>query len=157
MDLNKFHLLLNKKILILGSSIIVIILLIIIFTPNKKPQNIKSDPAQPVTTYVALQPLSPTPTNSAELEQAIEEAKQSAREYDDWQANLRLTYPWLRKLPVADTKYYVYFDLKEEKFLGSIYPARGDNVAIIKTEALRVLKEVKEIPVDDYQFTWTVK
>ena len=156
MDLNKFHFSLNKKILILASIIIVIILLMVIFLPKKKSQNLKNNPAQPVT-YVALQPPSPVSTNSAELEQAIEEAKQSAREYDDWQANLRQTYPWLRKLPVADDKYYVYFDLKEEKFLGSVYPASGDNVAIIKAAALRVLKEVKEIPVDDYQISWTVK
>lgn len=156
MDLNKFHLLSNKKILILGSIIIVIILLMLIFLPKKKSQNLKNNPAQSVT-YVTLQPPSPVPTNSAQLKQAIEEAKQSAREYDDWQANLRLTYPWLRKLPVADDKYYVYFDLKEEKFLGSVYPVSGDNVAIIKAEALRVLKEVKEIPVDDYQISWTVK
>lgn len=156
MDLNKFRLSLNKKILILGSIIIFIILLMVIFLPKKKSQNLKNNPPQSVT-YVALQPPSPVPTNSAQLEQAIEEAKQSAREYDDWQANLRLTYPWLRKLPLADDKYYVYFDLKEEKFLGSVYPVSGDNVAIIKTEALRVLKEVKEIPVDDYQISWTVK
>ena len=156
MDLNKLHYLFNKKILIFGSVIIVILFLIFILFPSKKNQNIIVNPSAPLRTYITpLTPL-PSPTNSPQLQLAIDEAKESALEYDEWQANLRLTYPWLRKLPVASEKYYVYFDLKQEKFLGSLYPARGDNPANIKKEALRVLKEDKLIPVENYQFTWTI-
>ncbi|OGG02233.1 hypothetical protein A2W14_02585 [Candidatus Gottesmanbacteria bacterium RBG_16_37_8] len=144
----------NKKYLIIGIIVILILISVIIFqnSASKKDKTRSAYKNLPL-----LIDINPTPTLSPDLESAIVEAKQSAQEYDDWQANLRLTYPWLRKLPVASEKYYVYFDLKQEKFLGSLYPGKGDNPANIKAEALRVLKEVKEIPIENYQFQWRVK
>lgn len=138
----------------LGGIILITVLIVFVLTGASKERgqiNQSDNPKSNQSTDFI-----PTPAISFQLQQAIDEAKQSAREYDDWHSYLRQTYPWLRKLPVSSEKYYVYFDLYQEKFIGSLYPKAGDNVNKIKAEALRILKEVKEIPVESYQFHWSV-
>lgn len=125
--------------------VIILVFLLILGRPSSDSGNITSN-----------QSPTPTPTISQELQKAIDEAKESAKEYDNWQAQLRTDYMWLRRLPVGTQKYFVYFDLEKKKFVGEVYPSAGDDPEQLKREAISVLKDIKEIPVENYEFEWTI-
>lgn len=155
----------NKRVLVLAGGIVLIVLLIVIFLPAPPKQkedsgssvrNVQRASPQKQTSATPQTQFLPTPTISAELQIAIDEAKKSAQEYDDRQANLRINYPWLRKLPLAGEKYFVYFDLNKESFIGRLYPTAGDNVVQMKADIMRQLKEDKGIPMESYNFQWMV-
>lgn len=156
---NKLPVLQKKKWLIgIGAaSLLVVLLNLFLLLSISKKSNVTVSP----TKFPQALPTSfATPTLSAEqqqkLQQAVNEAKQSAQEYDAWQANLKVDYPWLRKLPLGGEKYFVYYDLNKDSFIGRLYPAAGDDVEQMKADILRHLKEVKKIPVEKYTFEWVV-
>lgn len=156
----------NKRVLIATGGIILILLLLVMVlslaTKKDEPSSIrdvrdvKQKLGQKQPTVTSQAQLIPSSTISAEMQIAIDEAKQSAQEYDNWQAGLRTDYPWLRKLPLAGKKYFVYYDLNKQVFIGRLYPGAGDDVASIKAEISRQLKEDKNIPVENFMFQWMI-
>ena len=138
----------SKKplLIILGIAAIFIIGLVSVFIMMQK-KSLHTSKIQPIE--------SPTPTTSPEMKKALDEAGESAREYDNRQNNVRTEYPWIRKLPLVNEKYYVYFDLEKQKFVGHLYPASGEDIEQLKASAMNQLRVEKEIPVDNYQFEWS--
>lgn len=165
MDMYQLQELLKKKwFIMIASGILISVLLVFLVLQAitkeeaNSPQDLVTQPDTPQTqqTENVQNQDYQIPANSPEMQKAIEEAKQSAQEYDNWQANLRTDYPWLRKLPLATPKYFVYFDLDKGLFIGRLYPKRGDNVEQMKVDIQRQLKDVKQIPVENYTFEWIV-
>ena len=76
--------------------------------------------------------------------------------YAEWELQKNAAYPWINRIPIQTEKYFVYFDLNQKIFIGYLYPTSGDSITTLKTEAQRVLKEVKGIPIESYKFTWIV-
>lgn len=97
-----------------------------------------------------------TPAQSAALQKAIDEAKQASKEYDSWKDKTWEKYPWIKKLPIVGEKYYAYFDLDKEKFIGKLYPKTGDNTEQLKEAVKKELKEGKGIPVENFNFEWQI-
>lgn len=141
----------KKFLVVIGVFIVIVFLSIILFSTSTTKES-KLAPDSGLTSAT----VTPLPETSVQLQLAIDEAKNSANEYDTWQANLKNDYPWLRRLPLAGEKYYVYFDLNREKFIGFLYTSTGDNIAELKAEIIRQLKDDKQIPVENYSFEWTV-
>lgn len=157
----------NKLFLIIAVSILLIILFIIfslsptkdktspVSKTNTEENNFQSrtqDNFQNNQRTVQIKTRPPV----KDLKSAIDEAKQSANEYTNWQEQLKIDYPWLRRLPLASEKYYVYFNLSKRMFLARLYPKRGDNVEKMKADIVRQLKEVKQIPIENFQIDWTI-
>lgn len=155
----------NKWVLAGGVFILLSVLLILITLSSPQssiPVSVikETQESQPVTLPQSIPRAKPSvtigPTQAALLKIAVEEAKQSAQEYDDWQAQLRADYPWLRKLPLATEKYYVYYDLNSSLFIGRLYPNADNDVEKLKAEIKNRLRNVLEIPVENYLFDWRV-
>jgi len=146
------NLLYNKKFLVIIVVFIVIVFFALALLSSSKTKDDKLARSD-VSTQVVV---SPSAEISAELQIAIDEAKNSATEFDDWQTSLKTDYPWLRRLPLAGEKFFVYFDLNRGKFIGFLYLAPGDNITDIKVEIIKQLKDDKQIPVENYNFEWTI-
>ena len=159
MNLNYFsNLLKNKQVLLFGFAVLLataFLFVIIAFNLQKKESTPYQLPDTKITGSAQIQ-IEATPTVSAMLQLAMDEAKQSAREYDEWQANLRLSHSWLRKLPLADTSYYVYFDLSKDEFIARLYPKQTESVEMLKKVILNRLVNEKGIPVENYYIEWQV-
>jgi hypothetical protein len=144
----------NKWFLILAGVAILIggisLLLISGNAGRKSTPNATAPTVVPVTIFA--QP-TVAPEKQAEMNAAIQEAKQSAQEYDNAQRETLTSYPWLKKLPLAKEKYYVYFDISKKAFVGRLYPTAGDNVEQLKTLAIQELR-LKQIPTDNFPFEW---
>lgn len=157
---------LKNKWVLAGCVFLLLSALLIFLTLSKQQTQIpaseiqETQESQPVTLPQSIPRAKPSvtigPTQSALLKIAVEEAKRSALEYDDWQAQLRADYPWLRKLPLATEKYYVYYDLNSSLFIGRLYPNADNDVEKLKAEIKNRLRNVLEIPVENYLFDWRV-
>lgn len=76
-------------------------------------------------------------------------------EYGNWQHDVRLNYPWLDKLPLLSTNYFVYFDLTEQVFVGKLYLKSPDTADELKITIMnRLAKDA--IPYDEFGFSWIV-
>lgn len=139
-----------KKMLLIGGIGLVILLTLSLIILLPKGVN-KSDKSLVVVTATPV----PTEIPSVELLKAIEEAQNSAKEYDNRQADLRVEYPWLRMLPLATEKYFVYFDLDKKAFIGRLYPKAGDNSEQLKTIITQQLK-LKGVATESYKFEWQI-
>lgn len=144
--------LLKKKWVIALVALVVLLVVLTVGYMVSRNSATKTVPGSQSTSISSA----PVPTVSVEMKKALDEAKQSAQEYDNRQAELRTDYPWLRKLPFASSKYYVYFDLEKKVFIGKLYPATGDDTEQMKTDILNQLKVDKGIPVGNYKFEWIV-
>ena len=143
-----------------------VIVLIILFTalilfsskrksqPLPEPQSLPSQVVEPLSQTESSP--GPSPTPSAELQAAIAKQMQVDEEYSNWEQNVKDNYPWRKKLPLTSEKYYVYFDLNKKVFIGRLYPTAGDNLDQMKTDILRQLKENKGVPIETFQFEWTI-
>jgi heme/copper-type cytochrome/quinol oxidase subunit 2 len=152
----------NEKIIrykwaLIGGGVVLIIIIIAVVTRSSQHRSNGTENGTngTVPTEAILQVI-PTPTLTVEMRSAIEEAKQSAQEYMDLQTELRTDYPWLRRLPLATEKYFVFYDLQLGKFIGEIHFQEGDDVEQLKIEAINALKNLKGIPADDFEFEWTI-
>ena len=151
---------LPKKLLLIVGAIVVVGLLAgaaIMLYPKSKQQQPNQTAVKKlgptITPFVAQG--TPAPTATVELQKAIDEAKNSAAEYDTWQVTNLTAYPWLRKFPLASEKYYIYFDLNKKTFIGRLYPKSGDTTDQIKAQIMADFK-AKSIPVDTFPFEWVV-
>ncbi len=61
-------------------------------------------------------------------------------------------YPWYDKLPLQTDKYFVYFDINQQKFIGDIYSASEG--ALIKNEVSQKLKDLG-VDINKYPIEWT--
>ena len=155
----------NKWLILIGGGLLIFVFIIVILMPSGSRQEDILPPSAPEIQqqypqtgldYSSQAPTNPTPTVSVEMQRAIDEAKQSAQQYDNWQANLRIEYPWLRKFPIAAGNYFVYFDLKKQTFIGKLYLKSSDNAEQMKAALIKYMIEVKEIPANSYPFEWFV-
>ena len=147
---NKLKRLLRKKwVLALIAVVFLLPLLFAFILPLSKEQK-NTDQPQPTTVT------NPTKAIRPELKKAIDEAKDSDKEYSDFQTNYAKDYPWIRKLPLTTEKYYIYFDLAKKSFVGRLYPTATDNVEQMKSEIINRLKTEKEITLANYKVEWIV-
>ncbi len=131
----------------------VLFIFISIFTRNKNQAQLDNTNS---TTQQETN-LEPTPTHTVEMKAAINEAKEAAVEYDTQVAKIRADFPWLRRLPYAKERFYIYYDLEQDKFIGKLYPGPGDNVEQMKSMIISDLKTLKEIPADQYPIEWQIQ
>ncbi len=160
-----FHKLLHKKWII---SIVVAFLLVliplVIFFP--KAENNSSSISQNPSSQQTSTSQSTLPSTTPEDRKVkvliptltVQESSQlkADEEFYNREKAINDQYPWIKKVPIRTDKYFVYFDINKKMFIGLLYPTGEDNVDLIKAEAIRVLKEVKSIPLENYQFEWTV-
>ena len=159
MDLNNLQGFFRSKwFYLLVVVLIIFFTALILFSPRTKTQ-----PLPELEPLQSVQPLSetgsstgPSPTPSVELQKAIAEQMQVDEEYSNWEQNVKDNYPWRKKLPLTAEKYSVYFDLNKKVFIGRLYPTAGDNLDQMKTDILRQLKENKGVPIETFQFEWTI-
>jgi len=135
-----------------------LIILIALSSASKKTQPFPgAEPTLPPQQSIQSDTLiTSSPSQSAEVQKAIEEQLKVDQDYASWQKEISDIYPWRKKLPLTSEKYYVYFDLEKKIFIGRIYPNSGDDVEQIKSEVLQRLKEEKGIPTDNYTFSWNI-
>ena len=161
MDLNNLQDFLRSKwFYLLVVVLIIFFTALILFSSKSKVQPLPE--ARPLPLQ-SVQPLSetgsstgPSPTPSVELQKAIAQQMQVDEEYSNWEQNVKDNYPWRKKMPLTSEKYYVYFDLNKKVFIGRLYPTAGDNLDQMKTDILRQLKENKGVPIETFQFEWTI-
>ena len=159
MDLNNLQGFFRSKwFYLLVVVLIIFFTTLILFSPRTKTQ-----PLPELEPLQSVQPLSetgsstgPSPTPSVELQKAIAEQMQVDEEYSNWEQNVKDNYPWRKKMPLTSEKYYVYFDLNRKVFIGRLYSSAGDNLDQIKAVILRQLKEDKGVPIETFQFEWTI-
>lgn len=79
-----------------------------------------------------------------------------------WNQDLQDNYPWIDKLPIQETNYFVYFDTDKKQFIGKLYPQKNSNTSIenqtaqFKSEIQTKLKNLG-VSIENYQFEWIVK
>lgn len=150
----------SKSFYVLVGILIIFLFVLILLSSKPKTQPLPEPQPLPLQ---SVQPLSqtdsttvPSPAQSVELQKAIAEQMQVDQEYSNWEQNVKDNYPWRKKLPLTSDKYYVYFDLNKKVFIGRLYPSAGDNLDQMKADILRLLKEDKGVPIETFQFEWTI-
>lgn len=101
---------------------------------------------------------------STQLSEAEQVAKQEEadRNFGQWSEQVNQNYPWLNKLPINTTNYFVYFDLAKNSFVGVLYPKSGQSASIddqtssFKQEVQTRLTQL-EIPYQNFKFEWEVQ
>ena len=61
----------------------------------------------------------------------------------------------MNDLPLQSLKFFVYFDLNKQVYIGMLYPKSTDNIEKIKIDIQKKLID-REIPIDSYPFEWLV-
>lgn len=143
----------NKRFLFLGGGFLAVLFLGIFLMPGGAQQDA---PEVLVTEVPTVAEEAPTPTQTPEYKQAVQEAQQASTAYNTASAEVRVEFPWIRKFPVSgEGKYFVYFDKEKKVFIGKLYPQPGDTVEALKTKAMQHMVQ-REIPTDAYPFEWRV-
>lgn len=148
---------LKQKKVILIIVLIIVTVLLIIYSLSKKPQSISNLPQENSNEFNYILPDNqPQVTPSAELMAAINDQMKVDNEYGNWQDDIRNQFPWRKSLPIYSDKYYVYFEMDKQIFIGLLYPQSSDNIEDLKKEIYEIFKN-EDIPLDSYTFKWTVK
>ncbi len=143
----------DKRLLILGGGFMTVLFLGI-FMMSGIAQ--KEAPEVLVTEVPIVAEEIPTPTQTPEYKEAVQEATQATADYDTALAEIRVEFPWIRKFPISgEGKYFVYFDEEKKVFIGKLYPQSGDTVDALKSKAKQHMEQ-REIPTDAYPFEWRV-
>lgn len=98
----------------------------------------------PVEIKITQEPL--ISLTQEELKQ-IKIQKQADTNFGAWQKEIKDTKPWYDKLPLINTKYFVYFDLEKNKFIVQIYDKNNQDA--IKTE---IINNLKNLGIDTDKF-----
>ena len=146
----------KKKWLLAAVGLIIIAeIIFIISASSRKPVPTQTpDPSQQVPSIPADQ--TDQSIQSVELQKAIAEQMKVDKEYSTWREKVQTEHSWINKMPLASDKYFIYFDLDKDMFVGRLYPRGGEDVELIKTDALKQLKDNKGVPVEDFKFDWVV-
>ena len=148
---------LKQKKVILIIVLIIVTVLLIIYSLSKKPQSFSDLHQENSNEFNYIPPVDQPPvTPSAELLAAINDQMKVDNEYSNWQTDTRNQFPWRKSLPVYSDKYYVYFEMDKQIFIGLLYPQSSDNVDDLKKEIYEIFKN-EDIPLDKFTFKWTVK
>lgn len=148
---------LKQKKVILIIVLIIVTVLLIIYSLFNKPQSLSNLPQENSNEFNYIPPDNqPQVTPSAELMAAINDQMKVDKEYSNWQTDTRNQFPWRVSLPVYSDKYYVYFEMDKQIFIGLLYPQSSDNIDDLKREIYEIFKN-EDIPLDSYTFEWTVK
>lgn len=146
----------SKWMLMLGGGLLLTVLLVVVFSPRNSQQTAPDTKLSGTSLTSDVPTDVPTPTMTVEYKQAVQEAQQSATEYDAGRAQVREEFPWIRKFPISgEGKYFVYFDKEKKVFVGKLYPRTGDNTEQLKSKAIQHMQQ-REIPTDSYPFEWLV-
>lgn len=160
MDLTNLPEFLKGKRFLIVVGVLVIFLFILVFLSGLSKSRPSSlvQPTLSVQQRLQSESLSEPvpPIQSVELQKAIAEQTKVDQEYAGWEQNIIDNYPWRKKLPLTSEKYYVYFDLNQKVFIGRLYLQPGDDEVQMKADILKQLKEVKEIPIENFKFEWVV-
>ena len=108
-----------------------LIILIALSSASKKTQPFPgAEPTLPPQQSIQSDTLiTSSPSQSAEVQKAIEEQLKVDQDYASWQKEISDIYPWRKKLPLTSEKYYVYFDL-EKKILHKLSILKEETLAI---------------------------
>ena len=154
MNNNKFAVFLtHKRLLLLGTLVIAVLVLAVIFTPGVKNLNLPLMRTENIKVYISPLPASPSPVDSALLQEAISEQTAVDRDYAGWQEAVKNDFPWKKHLPLYSENYYVYFDINDSIFIARLYLAPEVELAQVKQQILTTL-DSKGIPYNDYPFQW---
>lgn len=64
------------------------------------------------------------------------------------------SYPWIEKLPLHDTTYFIYFNTRQKQFIGIIFDTSTPELS--KQAGLAALKSAGA-PVGAYPIVWSVR
>lgn len=143
---------LTKKWLIaLSAGVVLLSFITLVFMPTAPSQELPEPPPEVKKATATPRPPTVTPDPTK-----VEEQRNADKTYSDWERKVKVQYPWLGRIPVKTDRYFVYFNLDKKLFIGRLTPQQGDNVEQMKTEIRDVLKRVKGIPIENFQFEWTV-
>lgn len=70
-------------------------------------------------------------------------------------------YPWLNSLPLESSQFFVFFNIQQKAFEGTIYPNKNSSLSIeeqVKSIKSAVLQQLATmgIPTTIYPFVWTI-
>ena len=153
--MDKLAFLKNKWVIAVAGFILIVLIVLTVFLSSKKTPAVPSDTSTGGLSF-------PSPASNTDLRKAPPSQEKIAQQmnadegYAEWELQKNAAYPWINRIPIQTEKYFVYFDLNQKIFIGYLYPTSGDSITTLKTEAQRVLKEVKGIPIESYKFTWIV-
>lgn len=135
----------NKTILILGGLIVVCLMLYFIVSAlmPKVGQKTNLNNQNDIEINPNFKKVTP---KEEEVLKKLEESAEKLAIIDD---KTYAKYPWKDKLPLMTDKYFVYFNLEEEKFYIKIYDKSAEEVSM--SEITRLLQE-KGIDVNKYTF-----
>lgn len=135
---------------------LILIFIVSLFTTKKIDDNIGSltPTITPIEKIIPIQ--SPIPTISLSVKQIneIKIQQQADTNFGQWQKEINDNKPWYDKLPLQTDKYFVYFDLKENKFIGQIYVK--ENQEGIQKDIIDNLKSIG-VKTENYIFEWNIK
>lgn len=160
MNIDTLQGLLRRKWVLAGGGVLLVVLFVVAVLSSAPKPEITPEPvpdiqyAEPQGTSVNTQPVL-SPFVSEELQKAIEKQKNVDLEYSQWQVNVRKQNP-LKGLPLTSERYFVYFDINKDVFIGRLYPKKNDAVDQLKQEIVSKLKEINGASVEKYLFEWVV-
>lgn len=93
-------------------------------------------------------------TTLSEAEQ-IDLQRKADENYGLWSSQVTNDYPWLNKLPLKDSRYFVYFDIEKKAFFGVLYVEESNQTVVrsLKNEIEQLLQR-QEIPYQNFTFNW---
>lgn len=95
-----------------------------------------------------------SPLENLSYEDQIKLQAEADKNFGKEQEEVLRKYPWYLKLPLLTERYFVYFNLEKEAFVGKPY-AKGDQSAVepLKQEVISALEGL-EIDIFPYQIIW---
>jgi hypothetical protein len=150
----------NKYIFICGT--VGVVFLIIIFSIALSKSSVQSNPDQPATSNKSTMSNN-IPSNSPTVP-TFDPIKQEAGEkaFSAEQEAIHNNYPWIDKLPVQTTDYFVYFIVNKKSFVGNLYPADTSKnfiVSQVVTIKAQIRKSLINLNIEfsKYPFVWNIK
>ncbi len=157
--LNRLQFFRNKKLLIgTGAFLIIFVFTISLLLPSSNPkQDNSSQNSESFFGPNQNSGGSVEPTNSPGLNKAIDEAEKTADEYGKSQEEVGYDYPWLRKLPLVNEKFYVYYDVEQRIFIADLFLDPTDNAEQVKSDIQKQILDITKVPTENFQFQWNIK
>lgn len=138
----------NTKIILAVLGIVLVILIIVLnIYSAKKAQEAQNAGVTPTPTLGLYPTLS--------LKDQVKTQQQSDVDTGHLKAETDKQYPWLDKLPLETTEYFIYFDEDKKKFIAKIY-LKNRTVEVVKNEVVAELQQ-QEFPLNTYPIEWIVK
>lgn len=146
------------KYLIIALTIIILIMIIYIIFFSSKNSSVKTNPppsAEPNQNNLTF------PQNMP-IQDQIKLQEQADRDFTEQSKQLDNSYPWLDKLPIQSTNYFVYFNTDQKQFIGKIYPQKSSNIPIDqqgKNYQQEIITKLQNLIPDysKYNINWVIQ